>query len=239
MNPKDQLSRSSENLKQSVSSEPSSSSSDTANNASISSTVTRQWGEERIVLLNREDDKGLGISIVGGKVEMFNISAGSAITGIFIKNILSDSPAGREGTLKSGDRLLEVDGVDLRDATHDRAVEAIKNAKNPIKFVVQSLLPLVSISSVWKVDSFSPFSNSQSTSHQNWEHTLNPTESSLASSATLAAVESVPEEDVSSAKDLSEESSSPHISGGLDSSKTEAKDTKVAIDLNVTLRTLL
>ena len=148
MNPKDQINSSNENIKQSISPEPSSSSSETTNNASISSTVTRQWGEERVVFLNREDDKGLGISIVGGKVEMFNTSAGSAVSGIFIKNILSDSPAGREATLKSGDRLLEVDGVNVRDATHDKAVDAIKNAKNPIKFVVQSLLPLVSINRI-------------------------------------------------------------------------------------------
>jgi hypothetical protein len=140
----DQNSNSNENVKQSISSESSSTSSD--NNVSGSSTLTRQWGEERVVELIREENKGLGISIVGGKVDLFNISENTISScGIFIKNILPQSPAGCNGTLKSGDRLLEVDGVDLRNATHDKAVEAIKNAKNPVKFVVQSLLPLVSI----------------------------------------------------------------------------------------------
>lgn len=34
---------------------------------------------------------------------------------------------------------VQVDGKDLRNATHDQAVETIRNASNPVKFVVQSL----------------------------------------------------------------------------------------------------
>ncbi|XP_022239967.1 multiple PDZ domain protein-like isoform X3 [Limulus polyphemus] len=104
--------------------------------------ISHQWGPERTVNLRREPGRGLGISIVGGKVEMFHLSPGNTITGIFIKNVLPDSPAGRNGTLRRGDRILEVDGIDLRDSTHDQAVDIIKNAKDPVKFVVQSLLPL-------------------------------------------------------------------------------------------------
>ena len=46
--------------------------------------------------------------------------------------------------------LLQVDGVDLREATHDKAVEVIRAATSPVNFVVQSLLdPLwVSVHSV-------------------------------------------------------------------------------------------
>ena len=134
-------SENSENSEKHLSSESSSE----GNTASCSSTITRQYGEERIVELWRDPNKGLGISIVGGKVDLFYAAGGNTITGIFIKNVLPDSPAGREGTLKNGDRLLEVDNIDLREATHDKAVKAIKNAKNPVKFVVQSLLPLVSM----------------------------------------------------------------------------------------------
>ncbi|XP_076355047.1 multiple PDZ domain protein-like isoform X4 [Tachypleus tridentatus] len=104
--------------------------------------ISHQWGPERTVNLRRESGRGLGISIVGGKVEMFHLSPGNTITGIFIKNVLPDSPAGRNGTLRRGDRILEVDGIDLRDSTHDQAVDVIKNARDPVKFVVQSLLPL-------------------------------------------------------------------------------------------------
>ena len=35
--------------------------------------------------------------------------------------------------------FLQVDGKDLRNATHDQAVEIIRHASNPVRFVVQSL----------------------------------------------------------------------------------------------------
>nr|XP_019933848.1 PREDICTED: inaD-like protein [Paralichthys olivaceus] len=41
--------------------------------------------------------------------------------------------------LKTGDKILEVSGVDLRAASHEEAVSAIKSAPSPIVFIVQSL----------------------------------------------------------------------------------------------------
>lgn len=46
--------------------------------------------------------------------------------------------------LQTGDRIIEVDGVDLRNSTHDRAVQAIQAAGNPVCLLVQSLVHLVS-----------------------------------------------------------------------------------------------
>jgi C-terminal processing protease CtpA/Prc len=46
--------------------------------------------------------------VVGGRVDMFNVQTEQMISGIFIKHVLEDSPAGRNGTLKTGDRILEV-----------------------------------------------------------------------------------------------------------------------------------
>lgn len=43
-----------------------------------------------------------------------------------------------------GDRIIEVDGVDLRQSTHERAVEVIQAAGNPVCLLVQSLVHLVS-----------------------------------------------------------------------------------------------
>ena len=34
----------------------------------------------------------------------------------------------------------QVDGVDLRDASHEQAVEAIRRAANPVVFLVQSII---------------------------------------------------------------------------------------------------
>lgn len=118
------------------------------------------------VELFREPGKSLGISIVGGRGMGSRLSNGEVMRGIFIKHILEDSPAGQNGTLKTGDRIVEVktdfrvdappaetlsetpsiffflqvDGVDLRDASHEEAVEAIRRAGNPVSFLVQSII---------------------------------------------------------------------------------------------------
>ena len=54
----------------------------------------------RTVELNRLPNSGLGISIVGGK-------SPRGLMGIFIRHVLETSPAGRLGTLKTGDQILE------------------------------------------------------------------------------------------------------------------------------------
>ncbi|XP_064902195.1 multiple PDZ domain protein isoform X29 [Columba livia] len=98
------------------------------------------WNQPRKVELWREPSKSLGISIVGGRGMGSRLSNGEMMRGIFIKHILEDSPAGRNGTLKTGDRIVEVDGIDLRDASHEQAVEAIRKAGNPVVFMVQSII---------------------------------------------------------------------------------------------------
>ncbi|CAF1185501.1 unnamed protein product, partial [Adineta ricciae] len=101
------------------------------------------WGPARTVILYRNEHvKSLGISIVGGKLDFSGPgnTIESCISGIFIKHVIPDSLAGRHSTLKTGDRILEVNGYNLRDATHDHAVDIIRSAKSPIYFIVQSLL---------------------------------------------------------------------------------------------------
>ncbi|KFV63182.1 Multiple PDZ domain protein, partial [Dryobates pubescens] len=98
------------------------------------------WNQPRKVELWREPSKSLGISIVGGRGMGSRLSNGEMMRGIFIKHILEDSPAGKIGTLKTGDRIVEVDGIDLRDASHEQAVEAIRKAGNPVVFMVQSIV---------------------------------------------------------------------------------------------------
>lgn len=36
--------------------------------------------------------------------------------------------------------MFQVDGVDLRDASHEQAVDAIRKAGNPVVFLVQSII---------------------------------------------------------------------------------------------------
>ncbi|XP_077005576.1 inaD-like protein isoform X2 [Tamandua tetradactyla] len=97
------------------------------------------WGPPRIVEIFREPNVSLGISIVGGQTVIKRLKNGEELKGIFIKQVLEDSPAGKAKALKTGDKILEVSGVDLQNASHREAVEAIKNAGNPVVFVVQSL----------------------------------------------------------------------------------------------------
>ncbi|XP_045855541.1 inaD-like protein isoform X2 [Meles meles] len=97
------------------------------------------WGPPRIVEIFREPNVSLGISIVGGQTVIKRLKNGEELKGIFIKQVLEDSPAGKTNALKTGDKILEVSGVDLQNASHGEAVEAIKNAGNPVVFVVQSL----------------------------------------------------------------------------------------------------
>uniref|UniRef100_A0A8C2T6A6 Multiple PDZ domain protein n=1 Tax=Coturnix japonica TaxID=93934 RepID=A0A8C2T6A6_COTJA len=115
------------------------------------------WNQPRKVELWREPGKSLGISIVGGRGMGSRLSSGEVMRGIFIKHILEDSPAGKNGTLKTGDRIVEVDGIDLRDASHEQAVEAIRKAGNPVVFMVQSIIsrPRTSSCLVFKLQSHS------------------------------------------------------------------------------------
>ncbi|XP_051992312.1 LOW QUALITY PROTEIN: multiple PDZ domain protein-like [Xyrauchen texanus] len=106
----------------------------------LQTAASSNWNLPRRVELYREVGKTLGISIVGGRGMGSRLSNGEVMRGIFIKHILEDSPAGRNGTLKTGDRIVEVGGVDLRDASHEQAVEAIRNAGNPVVFLVQSII---------------------------------------------------------------------------------------------------
>ncbi|KAM6364220.1 multiple PDZ domain protein isoform 12-T12 [Pluvialis apricaria] len=68
------------------------------------------WNQPRKVELWREPSKSLGISIVGGRGMGSRLSNGEMMRGIFIKHILEDSPAGKNGTLKTGDRIVEAFG---------------------------------------------------------------------------------------------------------------------------------
>jgi InaD-like protein len=112
------------------------------------------WGPPRSVILHRnEHSRSLGISIVGGKLDFSGPgnTVETCISGIFVKHVIPESPAGRSRILKTGDRILEVNTCNLRDATHDQAVEIIRASTSPICFVVQSLpvplpLPLPSTS---------------------------------------------------------------------------------------------
>ena len=70
------------------------------------------WGPQRLVEVYREPQQALGLAIVGGKVDLAGRNQGSDIvTGIFVKSVILDSPAGRTLQLATGDRIVEVENV--------------------------------------------------------------------------------------------------------------------------------
>ncbi|XP_047194024.1 multiple PDZ domain protein isoform X4 [Hippoglossus stenolepis] len=101
-------------------------------------TTLVSWDQPRSVQLTRAPGQSLGISIMGGRGMGRRLSSGEMMRGVFIKHISPDSPAADNGTLRTGDRILEVCGVDLRDASHEQAVEAIRRAGDTVVFLVQS-----------------------------------------------------------------------------------------------------
>ncbi|KAM3619195.1 uncharacterized protein V6R79_004419 [Siganus canaliculatus] len=97
------------------------------------------WGPPRRVEVWPEEGQSLGLSIVGGRHVIKRLRNGEELKGIFIKQVLSNSPAAKTQCLKTGDKILEVSGVDLQAASHEEAVNAIKSAPSPVVFIVQSL----------------------------------------------------------------------------------------------------
>ncbi|XP_045143533.1 disks large homolog 1 isoform X10 [Echinops telfairi] len=82
--------------------------------------------EPRKVVLHR-GSTGLGFNIVGGE----------AGEGIFISFILAGGPADLSGELRKGDRIISVNSVDLRAASHEQAAAALKNAGQAVTIVAQ------------------------------------------------------------------------------------------------------
>ncbi|XP_078266431.1 disks large homolog 1-like isoform X7 [Rhinoraja longicauda] len=82
--------------------------------------------EPRKVVLHR-GSTGLGFNIVGGEDG----------EGIFISFILAGGPADLSGELRKGDRIISVNGIDLRGATHEQAAAALKNAGQAVTIVAQ------------------------------------------------------------------------------------------------------
>lgn len=69
-----------------------------------------------------------------------------------------NSPSCIRACFQIGDRIIEVDGVDLRHSTHERAVEVIQAAGNPVCLLVQSLAHLVRFRSRPRISMFPLFS---------------------------------------------------------------------------------
>ncbi|XP_046396619.1 disks large 1 tumor suppressor protein isoform X3 [Ischnura elegans] len=82
--------------------------------------------EPRTLTLSK-GTSGLGFNIVGGEDG----------EGIFVSFILAGGPADVSGELRRGDQILSVNGIDLRNATHEEAAQALKGAGQTVTMVAQ------------------------------------------------------------------------------------------------------
>ncbi|XP_017659178.1 PREDICTED: beta-2-syntrophin-like [Lepidothrix coronata] len=88
-------------------------------NAEAAAAAAAAPGCVRRVRVVKAEAGGLGISIKGGRENRMPV---------LISRIFPGLAAERSGALRLGDAILAVNGVDLRDATHDQAVQALKRA---------------------------------------------------------------------------------------------------------------
>ncbi|XP_070842223.1 protein scribble homolog isoform X2 [Chaetodon trifascialis] len=88
--------------------------------------------EEEHTLTIQRQTGGLGISIAGGKG---STPYKGDDEGIFISRVSEEGPAARAG-VKVGDKLLEVNGVDLHEAEHHTAVEALRSSGATVSMTV-------------------------------------------------------------------------------------------------------
>ncbi|XP_048338617.1 protein scribble homolog isoform X8 [Sphaerodactylus townsendi] len=89
---------------------------------------------ERLSACLMRNERGLGFSIAGGKG---STPYRPGDTGIFISRIAEGGAAHRDGTLRVGDRVLLINGVDMAEARHDQAVALLTATSPSIMLLVE------------------------------------------------------------------------------------------------------
>ncbi|XP_039732908.1 cytochrome c oxidase assembly protein COX16 homolog, mitochondrial isoform X2 [Pteropus medius] len=82
---------------------------------------------------------GLGFNIVGGTDQQY-ISNDS---GIYVSRIKENGAAALDGRLQEGDKILSVNGQDLKNLLHQDAVDLFRNAGYAVSLRVQHRLLIV------------------------------------------------------------------------------------------------
>uniref|UniRef100_A0A8C3VD16 Synaptojanin-2-binding protein n=1 Tax=Catharus ustulatus TaxID=91951 RepID=A0A8C3VD16_CATUS len=79
---------------------------------------------------------GLGFNIVGGTDQQYVANDNS----IYVSWIKKDGAAYRDGRLQEGDKILAINGKDLKDLRHRDAVELFRNAGYHVSLKIQRRL---------------------------------------------------------------------------------------------------
>ncbi|XP_028259797.1 multiple PDZ domain protein-like [Parambassis ranga] len=84
-------------------------------------------GQETVLEISK-GRSGLGLSIVGGR--------DTQLDAIVIHEVYEEGAAARDGRLWAGDQILEVNGVDLRGASHEEAIGALRHTPAKVHLTV-------------------------------------------------------------------------------------------------------
>ncbi|XP_027049468.1 anoctamin-7-like [Pocillopora damicornis] len=90
-------------------------------------------GVENVIELYKDPEYGLGFNIRGGSDA--NYMRGHP--GIFVTSIKPGGSADRDSRLKIGDRLLEINGVDVRSVPQDAAVQLVQRSVDKVTLLVE------------------------------------------------------------------------------------------------------
>ncbi|XP_059196561.1 E3 ubiquitin-protein ligase LNX isoform X2 [Centropristis striata] len=90
---------------------------------------------EKTVTLSKEPYDSLGMTVAGG------MSSRGWDLPIYVTNVDSDGVVGQEGSIRKGDILLNVNGVDLTGVTRGEAVANLKNTSSPVVLKVLEMRP--------------------------------------------------------------------------------------------------
>ncbi|POI30033.1 hypothetical protein CIB84_006217 [Bambusicola thoracicus] len=90
---------------------------------------------EEVIRLTR-GPSGLGFNIVGGTDQQVDSNDSS----IYVSRIKKDGPAHLDGRLQEGDKILAINGRDLKNLRHMDAVELFKNAGYDVSLKIQHRL---------------------------------------------------------------------------------------------------
>ncbi|XP_076141347.1 FERM and PDZ domain-containing protein 2 [Alosa pseudoharengus] len=104
---------------------------DTQDNWSRCSSMSSLRGPETLFVELRKINGSLGISVAGG----VNTSVHNG--GIYIKSLVMGGAADLDGKIQIGDRLVEVDGTNLRRVTHRQAVECLKRTGEVVTLLLE------------------------------------------------------------------------------------------------------
>uniref|UniRef100_A0A452HZ65 Synaptojanin-2-binding protein n=1 Tax=Gopherus agassizii TaxID=38772 RepID=A0A452HZ65_9SAUR len=98
---------------------------------------------EEVIDLTR-GPSGLGFNIVGGMDQQYIAND----SGIYVSRIKGDGAAALDGRLQEGDKILAINGRDLKNLLHKDAVELFRNAGCDVSLKVQHR---VGIASSWQL----------------------------------------------------------------------------------------